>query len=318
MKTLEIEKNEFLKTSSSFSNSIFLSNNWIESFDNLKFYKIITDDEIILAIFYLRFQKKTILNTYRTPFYTPHLGLWIDNKSKNKSNLLTSEKKIITEIANFLDSKKMAVISIAFPTKNIDMQPFIWNNFKVIPNYTYEINLDQSTTEILNSMSPERRNDLKKAKKDNIVIKKGTDLSVSKLLIDKSLNRTNSNNYNSYINKILFNFANDTNSFAFVSYLNEVPIATSFCVFDKEKAYYLLGGYDNEIKHSGAGALCIWESILYAKELGIKKFDFEGSMIKPVESYFRGFGGDLTPYYTINKAPVIIELVLKFFYRSTF
>jgi hypothetical protein len=31
-------------------------------------------------------------------------------------------------------------------------------------------------------------------------------------------------------------------------------------------------------------------------------FDFEGSMVKPVEHFFRGFGGRQTQYFCIHKA----------------
>jgi len=120
------------------------------------------------------------------------------------------------------------------------------------------------------------------------------------------------------IDKILFQFADNTNSFAFISYQNERPISAAFCIYDNEKVYYLLGGYDNEFKHQGAGALAVNAAINKSKEMGISIFDFEGSMIPEVEKYFRGFGGDLIPYYSINKATLPLEMALKIINRSQF
>ena len=80
----------------------------------------------------------------------------------------------------------------------------------------------------------------------------------------------------------------------------------------------MLGGYDNESKQHGAGALCIYNSILKSKQLNLSLFDFEGSMIKEVEKYFRSFGGELVPYYTVNKAKLIFEIILKFIKRELF
>jgi hypothetical protein len=37
---------------------------------------------------------------------------------------------------------------LAFPFFHTDLQPFIWSNFKVIPNYTYRIDLRQSLESI--------------------------------------------------------------------------------------------------------------------------------------------------------------------------
>jgi len=64
--------------------------------------------------------------------------------------------------------------------------------------------------------------------------------------------------------------------------------------------------------------MAIVEAIKHSKELGISKFDFEGSMLPEVEKYFRGFGGNLVPYYSINKAKLPIEIALKFVKRTHF
>ena len=60
------------------------------------------------------------------------------------------------------------------------------------------------------------------------------------------------------------------------------------------------------------------ESIRHAKELGLKTFDFEGSVIPAIERYFRGFGGKLTPYYRVNKAWLPLEMALKLVKRQLF
>jgi hypothetical protein len=62
----------------------------------------------------------------------------------------------------------------------------------------------------------------------------------------------------------------------------------------------------------------MWESVKHAKDLGLRYFDFEGSMVPQIETYFRGFGGRLTPYYRINRASLPIEIILKFFKRRLF
>ena len=51
-------------------------------------------------------------------------------------------------------------------------------------------------------------------------------------------------------------------------------------------------------------------AIQAAQERGLKTFDFEGSSIPPIERFFRGFGGQLTPYFSIHKAWLPVELAL--------
>ncbi len=52
------------------------------------------------------------------------------------------------------------------PPKHIDMQPFIWDGYKVIPNYTYRIDLEGINEDgLLRMASPEKRNEQKKGYK---------------------------------------------------------------------------------------------------------------------------------------------------------
>jgi len=37
------------------------------------------------------------------------------------------------------------------------------------------------------------------------------------------------------------------------------------------------------------------------KSAGVQTFDFEGSMIKGIATFFDGFGGELTPYHRLTK-----------------
>jgi len=69
---------------------------------------------------------------------------------------------------------------------------------------------------------------------------------------------------------------------------------------DKDTIYYVSGFHHNAVKPSGSMAHVIWDSLFSSDK---KQFDFEGSIIKEVEFYFRSFGGKLTPHYRIFKVP---------------
>lgn len=301
------------------SGTIYNSKEWLNIYeDNLHIYGIYNQENKLIGAFNIYVQKKGFIKYYRNPFHSPSINLFIETKAKNKSKKNTEIKKIISLISDFIDKFPYNILSLSFPPEFVDFQPFFWKNYKIIPNYTYIINLEKDIKEIEADFSPERRNDIKKALKDNIVCKKTTDFSTVKKLVLKTFTRKQKAISEIFLDKILFEFANKSNSFAFVSYQNELPIATAFCIYDNFKTYYILGGYDNNNKHQGAGALAVLESIKYSKEKNIKNFDFEGSMLPEVEKYFRGFGGDLTPYYSVNKANFLIEIVLKFIKRASF
>jgi hypothetical protein len=77
--------------------------------------------------------------------------------------------------------------------------------------------------------------------------------------------------------------------------------AVSYLVWDEHAAFYLLGGGDPELRTSGASSLLMWESIMRARAV-TDVFDFEGSMLRPVERFFRAFGSRQTPYLRVSRA----------------
>jgi len=81
--------------------------------------------------------------------------------------------------------------------------------------------------------------------------------------------------------------------------------AGAYIVWDENSAYCLIGGGAPELRNSGATSLVIWTAIKHAATV-TQKFNFEGSMIEPVERFFRGFGAWQIPYFNISKTPSLI------------
>ncbi len=286
--------------------------------DHLHVYGIFEDDGQMIGAFHLNISKKFGFNFIKTAHYMPDIGLVYLNRTQNEANSLSFNKKVIELICDFIQALPYGVISIALPPFVKDTQPFFWNKFKVIPNYTYRLSLNSDAAEIEKRFSPEHRNSIKKAVKDGVEVKECTDYAIVKKMIFKTFEQKGEKVSIENIDSILFKVASRANSFAFTATLNNEVIAATFCFYDSNCCYYLLGGYSNDSGQHGAGAICIYNSILKAKSLGIPVFDFEGSMIKEVERYFRSFGGELTPYYTINKAKLPFEIILKFIKRQLF
>ncbi len=312
-------KESYLKLSEQ-QGSIFNSLLWEEKVHsgNMKYYGIFEDDKQMFGFFHLYFAKVGGLTFIKNPPYVPNIGLCFTNKSSNKANALSYNKKVMELLAEFIESLSYSVLSIALPPGHNDTQPFFWKEFKVIPNYTYHLDLSHTEEEIEKGFSPEHRNSLKKAIRENVEVKETNDPQTVKDLVMNTFSRKNKGLNEANIQNILFDLANKDNSFAFAAYHNGKPVAASFCLYDRNECYYLLGGYDKDSKHQGAGILCIQKSISKAKSMGLKIFDFEGSMIREVEKYFRSFGPELVPYYTINKAKVPFEIALKFIKRGLF
>jgi len=82
-----------------------------------------------------------------------------------------------------------------------------------------------------------------------------------------------------------------------------------FIVWQDSCAYYIAGGSDPALRHSGAHSLVMWEAIQYVSQF-TDHFDFEGSMVPGVERFFREFGATQTPYFTLTRGkPGLIDRI---------
>ena len=75
-----------------------------------------------------------------------------------------------------------------------------------------------------------------------------------------------------------------------------------------------MGGGNPDLRNSGAQSLCMWEAIKFASSLNLS-FDFEGSMIEPIERFFRNFGAIQTPFFCIYKTNSKLIKIRKFLRR---
>lgn len=299
--------------------TFFNSPIWISTFsDYLDVYGIYNEGSRIIGGFQMYNQKFLyLLNYIRNPYFQPHIALFFEKKAKSQSKIFSETRKLLNCIADFLD-KNSGIKSITLPVGFDDFIPFYNRRFKVVPNCTYQIKLDREVETILSECSPERRNDFKRAKRDGVETKLVNDYSeVFSIVLERF--KSKGKEIDVFLQKkILFEIANNTNSFAYVAYYHGKPASTCFVLYDKTTAYYMFGGYSNKNGHSGAGSLVVWESILHCKKIGLEVFDFEGSVIPQVEKYFSAFGGKQLPLYTINKAPFILECGMKLFKPSQF
>jgi hypothetical protein len=76
--------------------------------------------------------------------------------------------------------------------------------------------------------------------------------------------------------------------------------STLLVVWDERSLYAIVNGRNPEFQAIGSNALLYWEAIRLAAEVA-QAFDFEGSMLEPVEHYIRGFGGRQTPYLSVSR-----------------
>jgi hypothetical protein len=70
-----------------------------------------------------------------------------------------------------------------------------------------------------------------------------------------------------------------------------------------------MGGGDPALRNSGATSMVLWQAITFAATV-TKRFDFEGSMLEPVERFFRAFGARQTPYFRVTRSGRLMRLAI--------
>lgn len=301
--------------------SLFSSKSWLIQFDQkrLKHYRIQEGQEA-LAYFSIYIGKLGPFTYISTTPFSPFIPFDYNSKAQNKAKVNAYHKKIYRSFCDFLlKTYPFAIFSIPLPHHIVDTQVFFWNKFKIIPQYTYVLNLVLGIESIRSGFTPEKRNEIKKAVKDGVYVKESKDRTELMMLIQKTFDRKNENIPIDILKKILFVFSKPDNSFTLVAYnQQDQPIASSHYIYDSKQVYYLLSGYDPALKHSGAGSLMLDTALEKSVQMGKVIFDFEGSMLPEVEKFVRDFGGDQQVYYRINKAPMLLEMGLKLFKREFF
>jgi len=303
---MTIESQRIQEKEGATSDGILSSRVWGEIFEpSGKSLAVFSGDQAI-APFVLYHFKKLGKDILIHPPFAASCGLRQVTEHAKSYTKNTELKRILRTIADYLQSEYSdAYIDIALPTDIKDIQPFTSAGFKTDLGYTYLLDIGLTEKELLANFSSERRKNVKDAIKKNPKIE--TDY-----LRDEVIARVKSTLEVSGLNYDYDTLSRIINSdFSYtVSAISEGEVdAAAVIVYDSHRAYYIAGGSSKQPEKAGLSALVLWEAILEAKRLGIRTFDFCGSTVPSIEKFFRGFGGELTPYFRIKKNTVLPDML---------
>ena len=224
---------------------------------------------------------------------------------------LSFQEKCIERTCDYIESLGLAKYEQQFHYSFDNWLPFFWRRYKGIIRYTYVIDTSHEWRDIEENYTSNVRNKLKKA--NNAVhfsenpttvrefyeinrmsfIRQGKEIPYSLEFVDRIYKACMENN----ACKIISAADKDGNIHS-----------AAFLVWDEKSLYYLLNGTNPDFKSSQANYFLINEGIRIAKEKGLL-FDFEGSVIRPIERAFREFGGEPKAYFRISKTfePKLLE-----------
>ena len=236
------------------------------------------------------------------PHLTQHLGPWLRTSSAKYANRLGQEKDLLTALI-----KTMPAFTSYSQNWNHGMTnwlPFYWHGFKQTTCYTYRLPDIADPAALWREFRENVRTDIRKAT-NRFNLKVREDLSVDDFL------QLNKKTFERQHQRLPYSaeFVRNLDHACRKHHARQIFIAEDpqgrhhagvYIVWDESTAYYVMGGGCAELRNSGATSLCMWEAIQFASRV-TKSFDFEGSMMEPVERYFRAFGSVQTPYFSVSK-----------------
>lgn len=238
------------------------------------------------------------------PAFTPYGGpIFSYPEGQKRERRYSFEQKTTEGIIRSLPDFSDLEINCRLDLNNT--LPFIWSDFEDRKKYTYLLELEQSEEKIWGDFRENIRRQIRKAKK-SLRIEQSEDAELVAYLLKSSFSEQ----------KAAYPIDNKAVYQRILDYLKKYDCgelllakdeegnnhACLLWIHDDSSAYYLIGGADQAYKNSGAMSLLMWEAIKKSKNVSLeqggalKYFNFEGSMIAPIEKYLRGFGGVLTPY----------------------
>lgn len=259
-----------------FSEETYILNTKVDG-QNIIYIAFYLENEIVAAIPLVRIQNK-FLNSFATPPLCPCTTVLLSSKHNNKVTLSNCLRKLQSK--HFLKSIDQLSFSL-----DIQSEADFLNQKKRL---THVIELNQSEEEIFSNFRTDKKRNIKKQTKEGIIIsfEKNTDVLVR--LIEMTYSRQNKSvNWIKSIENLSRNYPN---SYQITAHINEEAVASLFFVYDKNKAYYLAGGFNDKVGNYNAGPIAMWEGIKHAKRLGLMQFDFEGSRVESIRNYFLSFG----------------------------
>ncbi len=269
-------------------------------------------DHVLACMPYLR-KKRGCLNVSTTPPLTYCLGPWI-RPAKGKPTTATSKQKTVLEkLIEQLPPFDHFKQELHYTHTN--WLPFYWQGYDQTTNYTYLLPLLREESALWDGLQDKVKWEIRKATgrgelsvRDDLPVTEF--FRLNKLVYERQkISLPYSENYVAKLDEAC---AAHNRRKIFMAHDKQGALhAGVYVVWDNESAYYLMGGSDPERRNSGAMSLCLWEAIKFAGTV-TQRFDFCGSMIKPVERFVRSFGGVQTPYFTVSKTPSKLAATLLF------
>jgi hypothetical protein len=263
------------------------------------------------------------LRLFHSPALTPYLGPIFDLSGEeglcDQLHLMRSCGEALAQGAGPFDSfRQMA------GANGPDLQGFLWAGFTASLAYTFRFSSKQSLSEISKGMTRTHMQKLTKAKRLNLEVFRDDGVKTLLELNARTFERKGAAvPYDGALVSRLWHAAQTrgrANLYVARTEKNQ-PVAALLTVHDERTTYQIVSGFNPEHSDVPGQNAVLWTAIQEAVEAG-RNYDFEGSSLRGVETFYRRWGCDAVPVWKIEKTGsargALAQLAIRFLDRKRF
>ena len=268
----------------------------------------VREDEKLLAVMPLEIRKKYGFNYSFQPVFSQYWGVCFDASIYKNQYAENSKKEQILESLISAIPAEIKVSGWGFSHAFNYSLPFSWKGYTILTRYTYLLDVSLSDEKLFEGMRSSTRQEIQRAEKSGMKILKENSLaSIRELISNPGEKQVLTNDLPDIFFRLGEKLLTDNRAFV-LSIKNEKGKvdAAGFFAYYKGKTHYLMG-QSSKNAPPGTMTFLLMNAFREARLQG-SIFDFEGSMNKGIENFFRAFGGKPVPYLYIRKNALPLPL----------
>ena len=248
------------------------------------------------AVMPLKTSRKFGISYLFNPPFAQYLGIFFADARLKHEKSLALKKRLTEALVAALPENKMFILNFA-PEFDYPI-PFFWRGFELHNRYSYWLDNQSDKINLFQNCNERTRTYISKARKSGLIARL-TDDADSIIRLSR---KRDAYPLNYTMLERLWKVLKKQNVGKAVEVRDENGRLHAGLIYMEcgVKNIHLFSAIDPEVKNLGGMSLAIWHSIEQAGP-EIEVHDFEGSMIEPVEKFFRGFGARPVPYLQIKK-----------------
>ncbi|MBK8568300.1 MAG: hypothetical protein IPN76_34585 [Saprospiraceae bacterium] len=251
-----------------------------------------------LAVMPFKISQKHSISYLFNPPFCQYVGLFFGEMAvKNATQAFALKKKLVKAAVDALPSA-IKVFDVKFAPEFDYPLPFHWAGYELRTRYSYWLDNQADKQAIFKNFEERTRTYINKAVKSGLVA-----MSVDSIDAILSLaQKKDSYALDGEVLKKLWAACCQQGMGTALEVRDATGRLHAGLIYQRfgHKLLHLFSAYDPALGNQGGMSLAIWRSIESAGP-AVQVIDFEGSMLEPIEHFFRGFGTRPVPYLQIRK-----------------